>query len=336
MALLSKYVNVESHDLPLLIAWLTAALRPVGPHPILVITGEQGSAKSTLARICRLLSDPHTAPLRAEPREHRDLMVAAMNSWVQAYDNISSLPDWLSNALCRLSTGGGISMRGLYTNHQEVVWSAQCPVIVNGISDFIQRPDVLDRSLCLQLRAITGSRRRYEEDLWAEFMLDYPRIFGAMVDLVASAMQLAPTIKLEELERMADFTRWGEAVGQAAGWAPGTFVSAYRGNRRASSVVALEDSELANALISLNRSSGPFKGTVTQLLRALADHTGSGRQPVPGWPKTPNFAATELRRMAPVLREVGLSVTFDRGANGSRLVSVACIDRVEQPSARRA
>ena len=89
IGLLRKYINVEPADLPLLIGWLTAALRPTGPHPILVVTGEQGSAKSTLARICRLLVDPHSAPLRAEPRDHRDLMVAALHGWVQAYDNLS-------------------------------------------------------------------------------------------------------------------------------------------------------------------------------------------------------------------------------------------------------
>ena len=122
IALLRKYVNVEPADLPLLFGWLTAALRPTGPHPLLVITGEQGSAKSTLARICRLLVDPHTTPLRAEPKDNRDLMVAALHGWVQAYDNLSAMPDWLSNGLCRLVTGGGISTRGLFTNHEEVVW----------------------------------------------------------------------------------------------------------------------------------------------------------------------------------------------------------------------
>jgi hypothetical protein len=336
LGLLKKYVNVESGDLPLLIAWITAALRPVGPHPILVITGEQGSAKSTLARICRLLIDPHTAPLRAEPREHRDLMVAALNGWVQAYDNISALPDWLSNGLCRLVTGGGISMRGLHTNHQEVVWSAQRPVILNGIDEFVQRPDVFDRCVCLQLRPIMAAHRRCEEDFWADFRRDYPRIFGGVLDAVASALRLLPAIKLAELERMADFTRWGEAVAQAVGWSPGTFVSAYRGNRRAASVVALEDSDLAKALVSLNDFHGPFKGTVTQLLQALTDYTGSGRLTIPGWPKTPNVAATELRRLAPLLRVVGLSVTFERGANGTRLVSITSINRDGMPAARRA
>jgi hypothetical protein len=118
-----------------------------------------------------------------------------------------------------------------------------------------------------------------------DFRRDYPRIFGGVLDAVASALRLLPAIKLAELERMADFTRWGEAVAQAVGWSPGTFVAVYRGNRRAASVVAMEDSDLAKALMRLNDFHGPFKGTVTQLLQALADYTGSGRLTIPGWPK---------------------------------------------------
>ena len=263
-------------------------------------------------------------------------MVAALNGWVQAYDNISALPDWLSNGLCRLVTGGGISVRGLYTNHDEVVWSAQRPIILNGIDDFVQRPDVLDRSVCLQLRPIMASRRRGEQDFWADFTHDYPRIMGGILDAVAAGLQLLPKIDLPELERMADFTLWGEAVAQSVGWSPGTFVSAYRDNRRAVSVAALEESHLAEAIVSLNKYHGAFKGTMTQLLEALAGYTGSCRLTVPGWPKTANIAAAELRRIAPLLRMVGVSVTFERGRTGNRLISIVAINRDGMPAARRA
>jgi hypothetical protein len=114
-----------------------------------VITGEQGSAKSTLARICRLLVDPHSTPLRAEPRDHRDLMVVALHGWVQAYDNLSAMPDWLSNGLCRLVTGGGISTRGLFTNHEVVVWSAHRPSSRRAESSVLRqliRPAGLERT----------------------------------------------------------------------------------------------------------------------------------------------------------------------------------------------
>ena len=111
----------------LLAAWLVAAFRPHGPYPILVLHGEQGSAKSTTARVLRALLDPNTAPLRGEPRDLRDVMIAASNGWIISFDNLSRIPHWLSDALCRLATGGGFSTRELYTDSEEVLFDAQRP-----------------------------------------------------------------------------------------------------------------------------------------------------------------------------------------------------------------
>ena len=321
LAPLTKYVNVEPTDFKLLIGWLSAALRPMGPHPILVITGEQGSAKSTLARICRLLVDPHSVPLRAEPKDNRDLMVAAYHGWVQAYDNLSAMPDWLANGLCRLVTGGGISSRGLFTDHDEVVWGAHRPIILTSIYDIVQRPDVIDRSIFLQLRPIAPGSRRSEHDLWAEFMHDYPRILGGLLDAVAAGMRLRSEVRLAELERMADFTHWGEAVSQGVGWPSGEFVKVYRANRLAASFVSLEESLLAQAMLELARYHGSWKGTLTQLLELIAEWTGYHSSTTRGWPKTAGVASIELRRIAPQLRMFGVSVTFERGSQGQRLVN---------------
>ena len=171
---------------------------------------------------------------------------------------------------------------------------------------------MIDRSIFLQLRSIVPSHHRCEEDLWAEFTLDYPRILGGLLDAVVTGMRLRPTDKLAELERMADFTRWGEASAQGAGWAPGTFVTAYRANRHAVNSVMLEESPLAQALLSLAKYHGPWKGTLTQLLELIAGYTGYCSLTTPGWPTTPVVASAELRRIAPQLRMFGLSVTFER------------------------
>ncbi|MGH7172490.1 MAG: hypothetical protein ACRELG_19600, partial [Gemmataceae bacterium] len=109
---LRQFVNVaDDADWRLLIAWTIAALRPRGPYPILCLYGQQGSSKSTVARMLRALIDPSLAPLRSAPKEARDLMIAAGNSWMLCYDNLSSLPGWLSDGLCCLYTGGGFSTR---------------------------------------------------------------------------------------------------------------------------------------------------------------------------------------------------------------------------------
>lgn len=107
---LKQFVNVSDDDSwRLLVAWLVQALRPRGPYPVLLLQGEQGSAKSTAERLLRALVDPSVAPLRTTPRNEHDLYIAATNAWVIALDNISNLKPWLSDGLCRLSTGGDLA-----------------------------------------------------------------------------------------------------------------------------------------------------------------------------------------------------------------------------------
>ena len=178
--LLRNYVNLLERHWPLLVGWLTAAFRPRGPYPVLVLTGEQGSAKTTLAQVCRRLVDPHAALLRSLPRSERDLMVSAHNNWLLAFDNISKLTDWQSDALCRLSTGGGFAARGLYTDDREMVLSAQRPIILNGIDDFITRADLIDRCIFLSLPRIQSDARESDEAFWAGFDRDYPALMGAL------------------------------------------------------------------------------------------------------------------------------------------------------------
>jgi hypothetical protein len=128
---LRRFVNACSdQNWILMVAWLVAALNPSGPYPILILQGEQGAGKSTVARALRLLVDPSTAPLRAVPREERDLMIAANNSWVISFDNLSGIPQWLSDALCRLSTGGGSATRELHTDNEEILFDATRPIIL--------------------------------------------------------------------------------------------------------------------------------------------------------------------------------------------------------------
>jgi hypothetical protein len=147
---LRPFVNVATNnDLILLLSWQVAAFRPQGPYPVLILEGEQGSAKSTTQRVMRALIDPNTAPLRAEPRDTRDLMIAARNGWVVALDNMSRLNPALSDALCRLATGGGFGTRELYTDVDEILFDAMRPVMLNGINNPVVRGDLLERAVIL-------------------------------------------------------------------------------------------------------------------------------------------------------------------------------------------
>ncbi len=156
---LRGFLNVgkSDHDenFVLAVSWLLAALRPRGPYPILGLIGEQGAAKTTFARVLHELVDSSVPSSKSLPRDERDLFIAAHNHHVLSYDNVSNLADWLSDALCRLATDGGFATRQLYTDDDEVLIDAMRPIALNGIEDFVTRPDLADRALFVKLAKIT-------------------------------------------------------------------------------------------------------------------------------------------------------------------------------------
>jgi hypothetical protein len=132
--------------------------------------------------------DPSAAPVRALPRDERELFIAARNGHVLAFDNLSGLPPWLSDTLCRLTSGGAFSTRRLFTDQDEILFTAARPVILNGIEDIITRPDLADRAILLMLAPIAERQRRPEHALWREFELARPRILGALLDAAAQGL----------------------------------------------------------------------------------------------------------------------------------------------------
>jgi hypothetical protein len=317
---LRPFINADGDLWALVLGWLVAALNPRGPYPVLVVGGEQGSAKSSTAKVLRMLVDPNLANLRSEPKEARDLMIAANNSWVILLDNLSRVEAWLSDALCRLSTGGGFAARKLYTDDEEAMFNAQRPVILNGIEEIVHRGDLLDRSLILDLPAIPDERRVPEEKFWADFEVARPRVLGALLSAVASGLQHRGSVKLSALPRMADFAVWATACEPALGLQSGSFMDAYRENITAANEVVLEASPVVAPLWDI----GPFEGTAQELLEKLRQAVGDSTTRLHIWPKTPRGLSGLLRRLAPNLRRAGVSVDFRR-SNGERLIVLASV-----------
>jgi len=318
VAELRPLVNVPDDDSwALLLCWLAAALRPVGPYPVLILNGEAGSAKSTTARLLRALVDPNAAPLRAEPREGRDLMIAARNGWALAFDNLSSVPPWLSDALCRLATGGGFATRQLYTDSEEMLFDSMRPVVLNGIDDLASRGDLADRAIVLTLPAIPDDRRLPERELWATFEAARPRILGALLDAVSAGLRNLPGVRLPSLPRLADFAEWATACEPALGLARGAFMAAYADNRAAAVAAALESAAIGPPLLGLVADRGSWEGTARELLAELnTDRRSSERdRRRRDWPATPRKLAGDVRRLAPELRRVEIEATFHRLGN---------------------
>jgi hypothetical protein len=322
--LLWAFLNLDEHDRPLVLAWLTASLLPTGPYPVLELTGEQGSAKSTFAKMLRSLTDPHSCMLRSEPREVRDLWIAATNSWLAAFDNLSRLPDWLSDGLCRLSTGGGFAVRSLYSNDEETFFDGQRPVLLAGIEGVASRGDLVDRCLKVALPAIPEDRRRLEAGLWEDFEQSSGLIFGAILNAISGGLTKVRTVTLDRLPRMADFAVWGEAVCQATGFRPGEFINAYTANRQSATEEILEDSPITAAVRQLVPQGHKWEGTASELLDALSLEVSEQVRKRKHWPKSPRGMGGAIRRLAPAFRVAGIEVTTGRKPAGKRdrLISI--------------
>jgi hypothetical protein len=315
---LRRYLNVDGGaSFRLIVAWLVAALRPQGPYPILVLQGEQGSTKSTLARLLRMLVDPSTAPLRTAPREDRDLMIAAHNTWVLAFDNLSGIPDRLADGICRLATGGGYATRTLYTDAEETIFDAARPIILNGIEDLTTRDDLRDRAVIPGLPVIPDHKRRDEASFWRDFERARPYIFGALLDALSAALRELPTTTLADLPRMADFALFATAAEHGMRWRAGAFLSAYRGNRRASVELAVEHDAVAAEVREIAEARD-WSGTAGELLAYLDARVPEERRKLKEWPRTPRALAGRLTRMAPALRALGIEVEHTRAPDATR------------------
>ena len=319
---LRQFINIKTADDWLLcVAWLVGAMRPNGPYPILVLHGEQGSAKSTAARVLKRLVDPNMADLRAEPKEPRDLMITASNSWCIGLDNISRIPPWLSDALCRLSTGGGFGTRTLYQNDEETIFDAKRPIILNGIEEIAVRGDLLDRAIVLYLPSISKQQRRPERDFWQDFDRSSPRILGAVLDAVVMALRDVDEISLGELPRMADFALWGAASMPALGFDTDSFIDAYNGNRDGANSLVLESSPIYLFLQAIVDKK-VWQGTATELLDRLNRMAVDLTQRQRSWPKSPRALSNALRRLAPNLREAGIDIIHEQTSGTKSVKSI--------------
>jgi len=325
---LRQFINApDDTTWRLLVAYLVASMRPSGPYPVLILQGEQGTAKSTTARVLRELVDPSTAPLRATPRDERDLAIAANNSWCIAFDNLSGIPNWLSDAICRLASGLGFATRTLYADDEETIFAAMRPVSLNGIDDLVTRQDLLDRALVINLPVIDTSKRQDEQTFWRAFEEARPRILGALLEAVGIGLLNIEHVQIDELPRMADFAKWVTACEPGLLWGEGEFMEAYTGNRAEAIELALETDPVAVAVRALLEEEGKeeWEGTATELLRALEVYVPEATRKTKSWPKTAKTLGNRLRRAATFLRQTGIDVEFYRldTAARTRLIRIS-------------
>lgn len=318
---IGRFFNVKTQDdLVLIVSWLLGAMQPEGPFPILVLQGEQGSAKSTTARLLKDLIDPSTVPLRTLPSCERDLAIASSKMWALSVDNLSRLPIWLSDAFCRLATGGGFGTRTLFTDDTEILFNARRPVILNGISDIATRHDLADRAMIVHLPPISEGLRMAERQLEAAWTGAKPAILKALLDAMVAALRNLNGVQLQGLPRMADFARWITAAEEGLRWSQGTFMKAYEANRMNLIDIALEADIVATAIMDLMKNTQKWSGTASKLYEKLNGLVPDYERKANAWPRGANVLSGRLVRAQTFLRKKGIEI--ERRKSGERLITI--------------
>jgi hypothetical protein len=328
---LRSFVNLNDTDFTLLVAVLLDGLRPGKPHPVLYLSGEEGTAKSTLARIVRLLIDPSSMPLRALPGTVRDLFVAVNNGYVLSFDNLSRITQPISDALCQIATGSGFGARRLYTDGGEFLVSGSHPVVLNGLANTITRSDLADRAVVLSLAPIKQECRLSETEFWKAFESQHAEIFGAMLDAIVQGLRQEPLVRLDRLPRMADFVIRSVASEGAFG-EEGTFLRAFEASAVESTEALIERDCVATAVSAFMIERCFWRGTATQLLRELTDgdRTEAQVSQWASWPRNPSLFSNRLRAIAASLRKVGIEISFDKKMPDRRRTRIIELRKTEQ------
>jgi hypothetical protein len=321
--------NVRSEDdILLLKCYIVALFVPGISKPVLMLHGEQGSAKSTLQELIRMLVDPSSVRTLSFPRDVNELVQKLSHHYIAYFDNVSYIKEWVSDELCKAVTGLGFSKRMLHTNDDDVIYNFMRCIGFNGINLGATKADLLDRGLIIHLSRIPKERRRKVKEIWQKFDEIKPQLLGYIFNTLAKVLQVQRQggVELKEHPRMADFAEVSEIICRSMGNLPGVLLEAYYRNIGLQTEEAIEANPVALCIAKFMSSKAEWKGSVTQLLEELEQTAGDlkiNTARVGGWPKAPNALSRKLNEVITNFREIGIEIDriTDTSTN-TRLVQI--------------
>lgn len=320
---LLRYINLRDNH-TLFLCWLVCCFVPEIPHAMPIFFGEKGAAKTTACTLLKKLIDPSVADTLTIQKDPRSLAVNLQKHWFLPFDNVSRIDDETSDTLCRAITGGSIQQRKLNTNADDYIFEFQKCLAINGINNVANRSDLLDRAILIELCRIDESDRRELRELMREFANDIPYILGGIFDTLSKAMKIYPTVKLDKLPRMADFARWGYAIGEALGGLGNEFLEQYRENQNSRNIEVIHSNVVATLIVELMKNRYEWKGLISELHRVLEENflqCGISTK-CKEFPAKPNALSRKIKEIESNLKEVGISFTIKSKMAGSEIILI--------------
>lgn len=307
-----KLLGLNDSNFYRVLAFLIGSLKPEGPYLLLLLESEQGSGKSVLSEFIKCIIDPGQARNIRLPESARDLMIQAKENHLLAFDNVSGIKNDISDALCSLSTGGGLSTRKLYTDEELQTFDGCRPFVLNGINGVASRPDLLERSLSLKLPSMPSDQRETEKELRQKFWELLPFILGELYSIVAHALNYLDSVEAPKSIRMVDAAQWLIASEPATGIPAGSFLTALEQSQTEIIIESLSHNSLVTALVKVLETRD-FNGTVGTLYHLIEEHRPRYDR---YFPATSSHLSRQLERLRPALKKAGIMVEF--GAKGRR------------------
>lgn len=332
IAMLRKHLGhgLDDKSFKLLLGWVLGAMRGEAPFPILIITAGHGSGKTTLSRKLRRIIDPSNVDLSSISEKVHDLAVSANASYMISIDNISNITQIASDLMCVTATSGNYRVRKLFTDDDESILKLSNPQLINGISCIPQYPDLLERSLIIELPPISETNRGNEAQIMSDFDSDYPQILGFLYEALSNSIIELPNVKLKKKPRMADFCEFVTAAEKFLGWDTYSFADAMESNNKEICELAIDECSFISAIQLLvdSKMNKQWIGTTSDLIRDLEKHLGAEHVYVRAsdWPKNPKKAGTLISRYSPLLkRQYTIRKYRANDLNRTRLIEITKI-----------
>lgn len=185
--------------------------------PILVMTGDYGSGKSTIQRLIGKLlfgGNFNVSTLQGE----RDFLASVINKYYLVYDNVDITEEWVRNAIASLSTGFKVEVRKLYSNMEMFQADPIAYLAMNSMTQGLyKRPDIASRLLIFRTKRIEGAR--IPETLLYKNLLEHrDEILSEVFDTLGSIINyIDDRFSYYGNFRLADFANLGFKISTAMG-----------------------------------------------------------------------------------------------------------------------
>jgi hypothetical protein len=321
-----EFVNISDKGQQLLLlVFLVSCFIPDFPHALAYFFGQQGAAKSMVAKLIKLLVDPSPFKGSGFPKDQNEFVQQLFHHWFVSFDNISNLPDWVSDLLCRAVSGDAFSKRELYSDEDDIIFVFQRVISLNGINLLISKPDLFDRSILFELERIPDKNRK-DESLWLkEFEAAKPTILAGVFDVISKAIKIKPTIELLQLPRMADFALWGCAIAEAMGYSKDDFLRVYYKNIKNQNEEIMRTNILADILRIFMADKPNWEGSPSELFEALKTAAGNEKiafEKETDFPKGAQSLSRKLNVLKTNFAQAGIELKRDDSSNRRKWIIV--------------